>query len=137
MQCKSPPSLFLLKYSFFLQELEYQLNTKQQILTSLKSFNGRLISSTSTFRLIDQDGAIQHVRHMLEQLSPSIEQLKQTSKTILNDWHEYNRVLIQMDKILRESEAELDRIQTSAITVETYEMSTKKAQVSQSIQLKN
>ena len=42
-----------------------------------------------------------------------------------------------MDKILRESEAELDRIQTSAITVETYEMSTKKAQVSQSIQLKN
>jgi hypothetical protein len=66
---------------------------------------------------------------MLDHLSPSIEQLKLKSKSILTDWQEYNRVLLQMDKILREAEAEIDRVETSAINVETYEMTTRKAQV--------
>jgi hypothetical protein len=66
---------------------------------------------------------------MLEHLSPSIEQLKLKSKSILTDWQEYNRVLLQMDKILREAEAEIDRVETSTMNVETYEMSTRKAQV--------
>lgn len=110
------------------QELEYQISSKQQILTSLRSFHSRMASS-STFRLNDQEGTIQTLRQMLEQLSPSIEQLKRNSKSILNDWQEYNRVLLQMEKLLREGEAEIERIETSAINVETYEMSTRKAQV--------
>ncbi|CAF4018700.1 unnamed protein product, partial [Rotaria sp. Silwood1] len=57
------------------------------------------------------------------------EQLKLKSKSILTDWQEYNRVLLQMEKILREAEAEIDRIEISAMNVETYEMSTRKAQV--------
>jgi len=102
--------------------MEYQITSKQQVLTSLKSYNGRMVSSSSTFRIVDQDGTIQNLRHMLDHLSPSIEQLKLKSKSILTDWQEYNRVLLQMEKILREAEAEIDR-------VETYEMSTRKAQV--------
>ncbi|CAF3964495.1 unnamed protein product, partial [Rotaria sordida] len=109
-------------------EIEFQLTTKQQILTSLKSYNGRLMSSSSTFRITDQDGTIQNLRHMLDNLSPSIEQLKVKSKSILTDWQEYNRVLLEMEKILREAEAEIDRIEISAMNVETYEMSTRKAQ---------
>ncbi|CAF3482671.1 unnamed protein product [Rotaria sp. Silwood1] len=109
-------------------EIEFQLTSKQQILTSLKSYNGRMISSSSTFRITDQDGTIQNLRHMLDNLSPSIEQLKLKSKSILTDWQEYNRVLLQMEKILREAEAEIDRIEISAMNVETYEMSTRKAQ---------
>ena len=89
-----------------------------------------MASSSSTFRIVDQDGTIQNLRHMLDHLSPSIEQLKLKSKSILVDWQEYNRVLLQMDKILREAEAEIDRVETSAMNVETYEMSTRKAQVS-------
>ncbi len=88
-----------------------------------------MASSSSTFRIVDQDGTIQNLRHMLDHLSPSIEQLKLKSKSILVDWQEYNRVLLQMDKILREAEAEIDRVETSAMNVETYEMSTRKAQV--------
>jgi len=88
-----------------------------------------MASTSSTFRIVDQDGTIQNLRHMLEHLSPSIEQLKLKSKSILTDWQEYNRVLLQMDKILREAEAEIDRVETSAMNVETYEMSTRKAQV--------
>jgi len=88
-----------------------------------------MTSSSSTFRIIDQDGTIQNLRHMLDHLTPSIEQLKLKSKSILTDWQEYNRVLLQMDKILREAEAEIDRVETSAMNVETYEMSTRKAQV--------
>jgi hypothetical protein len=87
------------------------------------------MTSSSTFRIIDQDGTIQNLRHMLDHLSPSIEQLKLKSKSILTDWQEYNRILLQMDKILREAEAEIDRIETSAMNVETYEMTTRKAQV--------
>jgi hypothetical protein len=88
-----------------------------------------MISSSSTFHIIDQDGLIQNLRHMLDHLTPSIEQLRLTSKSILADWQEYNRVLLQMDKILREAEAEIDRVETSAMNVETYEMSTRKSQV--------
>jgi hypothetical protein len=88
-----------------------------------------MASTSSTFRIVDQDGTIQNLRHMLEHLSPSIEQLKLKSKSILTDWQEYNRVLLQMDKILREAEAEIDRVETSTMNVETYEMSTRKAQV--------
>jgi hypothetical protein len=88
-----------------------------------------MISSSSTFHIIDQDGLIQNLRHMLDHLTPSIEQLRLTSKSILADWQEYNRVLLQMDKILREAEAEIDRVETSAMNVETYEMTTRKAQV--------
>lgn len=110
--------------------MEFQLTTKQKVLTSLKSFNGRMISNCSTFRITDQDGTIQNLRHMLDQLSPSIEQLKSKSKSVLNDWQEYNRVLLQMDKLLHEAEAEIGRIEISAMNVETYEMSTRKAQVS-------
>jgi hypothetical protein len=88
-----------------------------------------MASSSSTFRIIDQDGTIQNLRHMLDHLSPSIEQLKLKSKSIVTDWQEYNRVLLQMEKILREAEAEIDRVETSAMNVETYEMSTRKAQV--------
>ncbi|CAM4836468.1 unnamed protein product [Rotaria magnacalcarata] len=109
-------------------EIEFQLAAKQQALTSLKSFSGRMISNASTFRIIDQDGTLQNLRHMLDQLFPSIEQLKLKSKSILTDWQEYNRVLLQMDKILLEAEAEIDRIEISAMNVETYEMSTRKAQ---------
>jgi hypothetical protein len=86
-------------------------------------------SASSTFCINDQDGTIQNLRHMLDHLSPSIEQLKLKSKSILSDWQEYNRVLLQMEKILREAEAEIDRVETSAMNVETYEMSTRKAQV--------
>ncbi|CAM2712242.1 unnamed protein product [Rotaria socialis] len=109
-------------------EIEFQLASKQQVLTSLKSFSGRMISNASTFRIIDQDGTLQNLRHMLDQLFPSIEQLKLKSKSILTDWQEYNRVLLQMDKILLEAEVEIDRIEISAMNVETYEMSTRKAQ---------
>ncbi|CAF4380817.1 unnamed protein product, partial [Adineta steineri] len=80
--------------------------------------------------IIDQDGAIQNVRYMLDNLSPSIEQLKVKSKSILNDWQEYNRVLLQMEKIVHEAQAEIDRVETNAMNVEIYEMSTRKAQVS-------
>ncbi|CAF3707050.1 unnamed protein product [Rotaria sp. Silwood1] len=66
---------------------------------------------------------------MLDHLSPSIEQLKLKSKSILSDWQEYNRVLLQIEKIIREPEAGIDRLQTSAINVETYEISTRKIQV--------
>ncbi|CAF3642062.1 unnamed protein product [Rotaria sp. Silwood1] len=65
---------------------------------------------------------------MLDHLSPSIEQLKLKSKSILSDWQEYNRVLLQIEKIIREPEAGIDRLQTSAINVETYEISTRKIQ---------
>ncbi|CAF4409514.1 unnamed protein product, partial [Adineta steineri] len=44
-------------------ELEYQLSSKQQILTSLKSYGNRMSSSSSTFRISDQDGTIQNLRH--------------------------------------------------------------------------
>ena len=109
--------------------MEYQLTSKQQILTSLKSYNGKMVSSSSTFHITDQDGIIQNLRHMLDNLTPSIEQLKSKSKSILADWQEYNRVLLQMEKILCEAQAEIDRIDISAMNVETYEMSTRKAQV--------
>ncbi|UJR08743.1 hypothetical protein I4U23_013000 [Adineta vaga] len=109
-------------------EMENQLTSKQQILSSLKTSTGRMASSSSTFRITDQDGTIQNVRYMLDNLSPSIEQLKLKSKSILNDWQEYNRVLLKMEKILHEAEAEIDRVETSAMNVETYEMSTRKAQ---------
>ncbi|CAF3091136.1 unnamed protein product, partial [Rotaria sp. Silwood2] len=109
-------------------EMEFQLTSKQQILTLLKSYNGRMTSSSSTFRITDQDGTIQNLRHMLDHLSPSIEQLKLKSKSILTDWQEYNRVLLEMEKILREAEAEINRIEINAMNVETYEMSTRKAQ---------
>ena len=109
--------------------MENQLTSKQQILILLKSSSGRMTSSSSTFRIIDQDGAIQNLRYMLDNLSPSIEQLKIKSKSVLTDWQEYNRVLLQMEKILHEAEAEIDRVETSAMNVETYEMSTRKAQV--------
>lgn len=66
---------------------------------------------------------------MLDHLAPSIEQLKLKSKSILVDWQEYNRVLLQMEKIMRDAEAEIDRVETNAMNVETYEMSTRKAQV--------
>ena len=66
---------------------------------------------------------------MLDHLAPSIEQLKLKSKSILADWQEYNRVLLQMEKIMRDAEAEIDRVETNAMNVETYEMSTRKAQV--------
>jgi hypothetical protein len=86
-------------------------------------------SSSSTFSISDQDGTIQNLRHMLDHLSPSIEQLKLKSKSILTDWQEYNRVLLQTGKILREAEAEIDRVETNAMNVDTFEMSTRKAQV--------
>jgi hypothetical protein len=86
-------------------------------------------SSSSTFYISDQDGTIQNLRYMLDHLSPSIEQLKLKSKSILTDWQEYNRVLLQMEKILHEAEAEIDRVETNAMNVETFEMSTRKAQV--------
>jgi hypothetical protein len=88
-----------------------------------------MASSSSTFRIVDQDGTIQNLRHMLDHLSPSIDQLKLKSKSILVDWQEYNHIFLQMDKILHEAEAEIDRVETSAMNVETYEMSTRKAQV--------
>jgi hypothetical protein len=66
---------------------------------------------------------------MLDHLSPSIEQLKLKSKSILTDWQEYNRVLLQTEKILRDAEAEIDRVETNAMNVETFEISTRKAQV--------
>lgn len=113
--------------------MENQLTSKQQILSSLKTSSSRMASSSSTFRIIDQDGTIQSVRYMPDNLSPSIEQLKLKSKSILNDWQEYNRVLLKMEKILQEAEAEIDRIETSAMNVETYEMSTRKAQVGTTI----
>ncbi|UJR37453.1 hypothetical protein I4U23_030156 [Adineta vaga] len=109
-------------------ELEYQLTSKQQILTSLKSYTHRMSSSTTTFHISDQDGTIQNLRHMLDHLSPSIEQLKLKSKTLVSEWHDYNRVLLQIEKILCEAEAEIDRVETSAVNVETYEMCTRKAQ---------
>ncbi|CAF0984495.1 unnamed protein product, partial [Rotaria sordida] len=107
---------------------EYQLTSKQQILTSLKSYSNRISSTSTTFRISDHDGTIQNLRHMLDHLSPSIEQLKLKSKSILSDWQEYNRVLLQIEKIIREAEAGIDRVQTSAMNVETYEMSTRKVQ---------
>ena len=113
--------------------MENQLISKQQILSSLKTSSSRMASSSSTFRIIDQDGTIQSVRYTLDNLSPSIEQLKLKSKSILSDWQEYNRVLLKMEKILQEAEAEIDRIETSAMNVETYEMSTRKAQVEATI----
>jgi hypothetical protein len=90
-----------------------------------------MVSSSSTFHITDQDGTIQNLRNMLDNLSPSIEQLKIKSKSMLIDWQEYKRVLLQTEKILREAEAEIDRVETSAMNVETYEMSTRKAQVRQ------
>ena len=89
-----------------------------------------MTSASSTFHIMEQDGTIQNLRYMLDHLSPSIEQLKLKSKSILTDWQDYNRLLLQMEKILREAEAEIDRVETSAMNVETYEMSTRKAQVS-------
>ena len=66
---------------------------------------------------------------MLDHLSPSIEQLKLKSKSILSDWQEYNRVLLQLEKILHEAEAVIVRVENNPMNVETYEMSTRKAQV--------
>ena len=86
-------------------------------------------SSSATFHISDQDGMIQNLRHMLDHLSPAIEQLKVKSKTILSEWQEYNRVLLQMEKILRAAETEIDRVEGNAVNVETYEMCTRKAQV--------
>jgi len=94
-----------------------------------------MTSSSSTFHISDQDVTIQNLRHMLDHLSPSIEQLKLKSKSILSDWQEYNRVLLQMEKILREAQAEIDRVETNAMNVETYEMSTRKAQVTKEYDL--
>lgn len=113
--------------------MEYQLNSKQQMLASLKSSNGRMILSSSPssgFRISDQDNTIQNLRHMLDNLSPSIDQLKSKSKSIVNDWQEYNRIVLQMEKVLREAEAEIERVEVSAMNVEIYEVSTRKAQVS-------
>ncbi|CAF4487048.1 unnamed protein product [Rotaria socialis] len=109
-------------------ELEYQLTSKQQILSSLKSSSNRMSSTSTTFHISEQEGTLQTLRHMLDHLSPSIEQLKLKSKSIVTNWQEYNRALLQMEKLLREAEAEIDRVQTSAMNVETYEMSTRKAQ---------
>ncbi|CAM4803210.1 unnamed protein product [Rotaria magnacalcarata] len=109
-------------------ELEYQLTSKQQILSSLKSSSNRMSSTSTTFHISDQEGTLQTLRHMLDHLAPSIEQLKSKSKSIVTNWQEYNRALLQMEKLLREAEAEIDRVQTSAMNVETYEMSTRKAQ---------
>lgn len=92
-----------------------------------------MISSSSTFRIVDQEGIIQNLRHRLDHLAPSIEQLKLQSKSLLTDWQEYNRVLLQMEKIIREAQAEIDRVETSAMNVETYEMSTRKSQVTHRI----
>ncbi|CAF1134583.1 unnamed protein product [Rotaria sordida] len=50
---------------------------------------------------------------MIDHLSSSIEQLKLKSKSILSHWQEYNRVLLQIEKIIREPEAGIDRLQTS------------------------
>ncbi|CAF1318055.1 unnamed protein product [Rotaria sordida] len=49
---------------------------------------------------------------MIDHLSSSIEQLKLKSKSILSHWQEYNRVLLQIEKIIREPEAGIDRLQT-------------------------
>lgn len=90
-----------------------------------------MISSSSlTFGIVDQERIIQNLRHMLDHLSPLIEQFKLKSKSFLTDWQEYNRVLLQMEKILREAEAKIDRVETSAMNVETYELTKRKAQVS-------
>ena len=99
----------------------------------MKSYGNRLSSSSSTFHISDQDGTIQNLRHLLDHLAPSIEQLKLKSKSVLTDWQEYNRVLLQTEKILRDAETEIDRLETNAMNVETYEMSTRKIQVKQSL----
>lgn len=57
-----------------------------------------------------------------------IEDLKSSSKSIRDDWQEYNRVLFRMEKLVREGQAEIDRIETSAMNVETYAMSMGKVQ---------
>lgn len=88
-----------------------------------------MATSSSTFQIVDQDGQIQNLRHMLDQLSPSIEQSKTRSKSTLTDWQDYNRTLLHIEQILQEAEQEIDRVQTSAMNVETYELSTRKAQV--------
>ncbi|CAF4219002.1 unnamed protein product, partial [Rotaria sordida] len=56
------------------------------------------------FIYLINDGTIQNLRHMLDNLSPSIEKLKLKSISILSDWQEYNRVLLQIEKIIREAE---------------------------------
>ena len=76
-----------------------------------------------------QDGIIQNLRRTLDHLSPAIEQLKSKSKSMLTDWETYNRVRIHMEQIMREAEEEVDRIETSALNVDAYELSTRKAQV--------
>ncbi|CAF1455058.1 unnamed protein product, partial [Adineta steineri] len=67
---------------------------------------------------------------MIHHLSPLVEQLKLKSKSILSDWQEYNRNLLQIEIFLREAkaEAEIDRVEISVVNVETYEMSTRKVQ---------
>ncbi|CAF0817762.1 unnamed protein product [Didymodactylos carnosus] len=110
-------------------ELEYQLTTKQQVLSSLKNYTDRMSSHySSSFRIIDQDGRISNLKQMLDHLTPSIDSLKSKSKHILNDWQEYNRLLLNVEKMLREAELEIERVEMSAMNVETYEMCTRKAQ---------
>lgn len=86
-------------------------------------------SASSTFHISDQDGTIQNLRDLLDRLSPSIEQLKVKSKSVLAEWQEYNRALLQLERILREAQAEIDRVETSAVNVEAYETGTRRAQV--------
>ena len=103
--------------------MQYQLTTKQHILTSLKRSTGRWTSSSS-FRLTDpESSSFSELRHSLDQLTPVIEELKSSSKSIRDDWQEYNRVVFRMEKLVREGQAEIDRIETSAMNVETYAMS--------------
>ena len=107
--------------------MQYQLTTKQFVLTSLKRSTGRW--SSSCFHLVDGEDTFGDLRRLLDQLSPVIDEVKSTSTSRANDWHEYNRLLFQMEKILRQAQAEIDHIETSAMNVEIYAMSLVKVQV--------
>ena len=111
--------------------MQYQWTNKQQILIALKQSSSRLASSSSssTFRVTDQDGTIQDLRQMLDQLLPSIEQVKCQSTSIRDEWLNDHHLLVQMERILRDAQGEIDRLDTAALNVDTYETSTTKAQV--------
>ena len=96
--------------------MQDQVTSKEHVLSALKRSVGRW-----TTGVVESDGSFRELRHLLDRLSPAIDALN--SKVILHEWNEYNRRVKEMEKNLREAQAEIERIETRAMNVETYAMS--------------
>ncbi|CAF2513742.1 unnamed protein product [Rotaria sp. Silwood2] len=85
-QLKYQVKSHLNKQRIILDDIHQGITQYIKLTSEVKTVICNRISSTSTtFHISDQDGTIQNLRHMLDHLSPSIEQLKLKSKSILTN----------------------------------------------------